>query len=125
MAGGLGAFVAALSWGPTRSVLTKTVLPAPGDGPDREARENGFFNIRLHGSGSKKGGECFRMTSRVKGHKDPGYGETAKMLGESALCLALDGVNLESEGGVLTPATAMGMTLVNRLRRAGMIFEVE
>jgi len=47
------------------------------------------------------------------------------MLGEAALCLALDGAELPSPGGVLTPASAMGMTLVGRLRRAGMVFAVD
>jgi len=124
LAGGLGAFVTALSWGPTRSILSKTLLPSPGEGPSRETRENGFFNISLHGSGTGAGGDDFKLTAKVKGHKDPGYGETAKMLGESALCLALDGAHLESDGGILTPATSMGMALVNRLRRAGMVFEL-
>ncbi len=125
MAGGLGAFVAALRWGPTRSLLSATLLPSPGEGPSRKTRENGFFNITLHGSGSAADGKRFELTARVIGHKDPGYGETAKMLGEAAYCLALDGTGLESDGGVLTPASAMGMTLVNRLCRAGMVFKVE
>jgi short subunit dehydrogenase-like uncharacterized protein len=60
----------------------------------------------------------------VKGTSDPGYGETAKMLGESALCLAQDGAKLDARFGVLTPASAMGMHLVERLRAAGMTFEV-
>ena len=53
---------------------------------------------------------------------DPGYAATARMLAESALCLAFD--HVESPGGVLTPASSMGMKLVNRLRGAGMTFEV-
>ena len=62
--------------------------------------------------------------ARVKGEQDPGYGETSKMLGESAVCLALDGADLGTPGGILTPASSMGMTLVDRLRQAGMTFEV-
>jgi len=46
------------------------------------------------------------------------------MLGESALCLALDGDRLPGGGGVLTPATAMGDTLAERLRAAGQTLEV-
>ena len=61
----------------------------------------------------------------MKGTSDPGYGETAKMLGESALCLALDAPSLDERFGVLTPASAMGMHLVDRLRRAGMTFAVD
>lgn len=125
-AAGQGAFVAALGFGPTRSLLTRTVLPSPGTGPSREARERGFFKIRLHARGrAEKDGEAPRLVGRVQGRRDPGYGETAKMLGESALCLALDGPELDTPGGVLTPAAAMGRTLLDRLRRAGMVFAVE
>jgi short subunit dehydrogenase-like uncharacterized protein len=53
--------------------------------------------------------------------QDPGYGETAKMLSETAVCLALDG--LTAPGGVLTPASCLGTRLVERLRGAGMTFE--
>ena len=60
----------------------------------------------------------------VGGNNDPGYGETAKMLGESALCLALDTDLPTSTGGVLTPASSMGERLVDRLRAAEMRFEV-
>jgi short subunit dehydrogenase-like uncharacterized protein len=125
VSGGLGAFVAALSWGPTRALLKRTVLPSPGEGPSREARENGFFKLSLHGGGTTAGGQPIRAVARVAGTRDPGYGETAKMLGESALCLALDGAELGSPGGILTPAAAMGMRLVDRLRSAAMVFEVD
>jgi short subunit dehydrogenase-like uncharacterized protein len=54
---------------------------------------------------------------------DPGYAATAVMLGESALSLALD--DGPQAGGVLTPATAIGTTLIERLRTAGFTFEVE
>ena len=64
------------------------------------------------------------MRGKVRGEKDPGYGETAKMLGESALCLAFDEAELPEAAGCLTPASAMGMILTERLRRAGMTFEV-
>ena len=47
------------------------------------------------------------------------------MIGESALCLALQGAELESDGGILTPSYAMGRHLIERLRRAGMRFEIE
>jgi short subunit dehydrogenase-like uncharacterized protein len=59
----------------------------------------------------------------VSGNHDPGYGETSIMLAEAALCLAED--TLATPGGVLTPASSMGMTLVDRLRKAGMTFRVE
>jgi short subunit dehydrogenase-like uncharacterized protein len=95
-------------------------LPAPGEGPSREERENGFFEIRLIGHGrTRDGAEC-TLRGRVEGQRDPGYGETSRMLAESALCLACD--PLASQGGVLTPAVAMGDPLLVRLRRVGMVF---
>ena len=54
---------------------------------------------------------------------DPGYTETSKMLAESALCLAFDVEQLPDRAGVLTPATAMGVPLIERLRAAGIAFE--
>ncbi len=68
------------------------------------------------------------MKATVSGG-DPGYDETAKMLSESALCLAIHhwppttGDN--SNGGILTPASAMGMTLVERLQKASIRFTIE
>jgi len=123
-AAGLGAFVAGLGWSPTRSLLQKLVLPDPGEGPDRAAREAGFFKIRLHGRGASADGRPVEMVAHVAGTNDPGYGETAKMLGESALCLAFDADLPNQTGGVLTPASCMGTPLVDRLRAAGMRFEV-
>jgi short subunit dehydrogenase-like uncharacterized protein len=124
VAGGLGAFVAAVAWSPTRSALRKLILPDPGEGPDRAAREAGFFKISLHGWSSGSDGQPVEMVAHVEGNNDPGYGETAKMIGESALCLVLDGDAIETRGGVLTPASCMGLPLVDRLRTAGMRFEV-
>jgi short subunit dehydrogenase-like uncharacterized protein len=62
-----------------------------------------------------------RVVTRVSGG-DPGYDETAKMLGESALCLAFD--ELPETAGQVTTATAMGDALIDRLRKAGIGFEV-
>jgi len=69
-------------------------------------------------------GSGARMHGTVTGVGDPGYDETAKMLGESALCLARDRDATRTEGGVLTPASCLGMTLVQRLRKQGMTFDV-
>ncbi|HSN57355.1 MAG TPA: enoyl-ACP reductase [Candidatus Sulfomarinibacteraceae bacterium] len=121
---GLGALMGALGWGPTRSLLERTVLPSPGEGPSAETRERGYFSITLHSRGPDHEDREVRLTGKVRGDRDPGYGATAVMLAESALCLALDGGELPSGGGVLTPAAAMGMRLVERLRQAGMVFEV-
>jgi len=117
---GVAAFVTIGSTGPGRSIL-KPLLPAPGQGPSKAQRDAGFFRVRIVGQ-SESGG---RAVARVEGKSDPGYGETAKMLGESALCLALDGDRLEPRHGVLTPASAMGNRLIERLRAAGMTFAIE
>ena len=61
------------------------------------------------------------MTCEVRGG-DPGYDETAKMLAESALCLALD-ESLPEHFGVVPPAAAMGDAFIARLQAAGIAFE--
>jgi len=94
-------------------------LTARGEGPSKEDRENGFYNIVLLG----KLADGSTITTKVKGDKDPGYGSTSKMLGESAVCLAKD--KLPAISGVLTPSTAMGDALLKRLKaNAGLSFEV-
>jgi short subunit dehydrogenase-like uncharacterized protein len=120
VAGALLGTVAGLSFGPTRKVLDR-VLPEPGQGPNEKARTNGFFRIELHGRTASGA----RHVATVAAQGDPGYQATALMLGESALCLALDEPALPARAGVLTPATAMGMALVDRLRAAGMTLTVE
>jgi short subunit dehydrogenase-like uncharacterized protein len=118
---GLAGFVSFASVGPLRRWMEKRVLPKPGEGPSKAERDRGYFVFR-HIAQTEDGA---RLEGRVEGRSDPGYGETAKMLGESALCLAEDEAALPERFGVLTPAASMGMHLVERLRRAGMTFRVE
>jgi short subunit dehydrogenase-like uncharacterized protein len=115
---GLGGLMAGLSFGPSRSALQK-VLPSQGEGPSEKARERGFFKIEIHTRTSSGA----RYVCRVAAKGDPGYAATSVMLGEAGLCLALDGERLPDRAGVLTPATAMGSALVERLRAAGFTFE--
>jgi short subunit dehydrogenase-like uncharacterized protein len=110
---GLGALVGGLTFGPTRSVLNR-FLPAPGEGPSEEARRNGFFKIDVH----TRTASGARWVCHVAAPGDPGYAATAVMLGESALALALDGDKLPDRAGVLTPSTAIGEALADRLRAA-------
>src|SRR4051794_24280445 len=113
---GLGALMIGLSLPPTRYVLDR-VLPKPGEGPDEKSRDNGHFTMDLFGTTTTGA----RYTARVRAKGDPGYAATAVMLGESALALVHDrDVLPPSEGGVLTPAPALGDALVARLRAAGM-----
>ncbi len=123
--GGLAGFLGVAAFGPARKLLER-VLPAPGEGPSKEQREAGYFRARIvAATDARGGGEPARIRGLVEGTSDPGYGETAKMLSEAALCLALEGDELEAPGGVLTPASCFGMRLVERLRSAGMTFRVE
>lgn len=119
LAGGLGALVGGLSFAPSRALLDK-FLPAPGEGPSEEARAKGFFEIDIHTRTSSGR----RYICHVAAQGDPGYAATSVMLGESALCLALDRDRLLPRAGILTPATAMGTALAARLREAGQTYEV-
>jgi len=110
---GLGALAGGLAFGPTRKLLDR-VLPDPGEGPSEKSRESGYFKMEVHADGRR---------AKVAAKGDPGYAATAVMMGEAALCLALD--KLPDRFGVLTPATAMGGALVERLRAAGMTLTVE
>jgi short subunit dehydrogenase-like uncharacterized protein len=95
------------------------LLPQPGQGPSRQARESGYFRIELLG----KSGAGAALRVAVRGDRDPGYGATSRMLGEAAVCLAKD--PLASPGGVLTPSVAMGDALLERLPvHAGVTFDV-
>ncbi|MGW1770803.1 saccharopine dehydrogenase family protein [Streptomyces sp. NPDC002104] len=88
----------------------------PGQGPDAERRARSWFSVRFVGEGGGR-----RVFTEVSGG-DPGYGETAKMFAESALCLAHDA--LPELSGQLTTAVAMGDALLDRLRKAGIRFRV-
>ena len=94
--------------------------PKPGEGPSKEVREAGFFDILFIGI-TDDGRE---IRTVVTGDMDPGYGCTAKMIAESAACLVQDCPDLP--GGFYTPAPAMGERLMQRLiDRAGFTFGVE
>jgi short subunit dehydrogenase-like uncharacterized protein len=114
LVGGAGTVIALAQLPPVRRALMR--IKSPGDGPSPEQRAKAWFRVRMVGEG---GGE--RVVAQVKGG-DPGYGETSKMLAESALCLAHD--DLPRRAGQLTPATAMGNALIERLQRAGIEFSV-
>jgi short subunit dehydrogenase-like uncharacterized protein len=106
-----------LTFAPSRALLGR-VLPSPGEGPSAKSREAGYFRIAIHAATSSGA----RYVARVAARGDPGYAATSMMLGEAAMSLARD--DLPARGGVLTPATAMGMRLVERLRAVGMTLQV-
>lgn len=91
-----------------------------GDGPDKAAREAGFYDLVF--TGVSETGE--RISVKVGDNRDPGYGSTCKIITEAALCLINDVP--DAPGGVLTPAPVFGQAVIDRLRdNAGMVFEVE
>ena len=93
-------------------------VPQPGEGPSRESREQGNYDVLFV---AESGDET--MQARVTGDMDPGYGSTSKMIAESALCLVKDCDALP--GGIYTPAPSMGENLISRLvQRAGLTFDL-
>ena len=115
----LGLFMMFTTFEFSRKNIIQKFLPKPGEGPNKTQQKNGFFKLFMHGLSSS--GETLKM--KITGNQDPGYGSTSKMISEVAICLALDEV--KTEGGIWTPASALGEKLLNRLEKnAGMTFEM-
>jgi short subunit dehydrogenase-like uncharacterized protein len=94
--------------------------PKPGEGPSKEERDTGLYDLLFVGIG--EGGRQVRVA--VRGDRDPGYGSTSKMIAECAICLLRD--TPEVPGGIWTPGAAMGNRLIKRLvDNAGLTFDVE
>ncbi len=93
--------------------------PKPGEGPSREERENGFYDVVFLGVAP----DGTKLAASVKGDRDPGYGSTSKMIAETALALLDDA---STAGGVWTPGAALGQRLIDRLQaNAGIAFTIE
>ena len=120
LSAGLRSAAIAAAFSPTRWLLQKTIVPKQGEGPSLRSQAEGFYDLRFWGTTSSQ--ESFEV--RLLGDKDPGYGSTAKLLGQTGLCMAQD---LESSvrGGFWTPASLLGNALLRRLvESAGLTFEV-
>lgn len=111
---GAGGVVALSQFKYTRNKLLK--VKDPGQGPDDATRANSWFKVHFIGEA-----DGLHVWTRVAGG-DPGYGETAKMLAESALSLALD-KDLPARFGIVTPGAGIGTALIDRLQKAGIEFE--
>ena len=93
--------------------------PQPGEGPSREEREAGFYDVLFLGEDA----DGHRLRVAVAGDRDPGYGSTSKMITEAAVCLL---ENRSTTGGIWTTAPALGQALIERLQaNAGLTFTVE
>ena len=117
---GLGSFMALISNSWMRNKIHKNFLPQPGEGPSREDQERGYFNIHFLAMNGEQ-----KLWTRVSDTIDPGYACTAKMLGETAISLAKDTETLPKQFGVLTPISALGPRLLERLVQADMKFTVD
>ncbi|WP_417357449.1 MULTISPECIES: saccharopine dehydrogenase family protein [Gammaproteobacteria] len=121
----LGTFMLGALVKPGRYLMQRFLLPKPGEGPSEAAQLAGHFDLRFWGKG--EAGQALSL--KVTGDRDPGYGATAKMLGQAALFLALN-MRAGSEktgrpGGFWTPASAFGEGYLDRLRcHSGMTFEL-
>ncbi|MEM9266443.1 MAG: saccharopine dehydrogenase NADP-binding domain-containing protein [Cyanobacteria bacterium P01_F01_bin.13] len=116
---GLGGVAVAMAFSPTRWLLENTLIPKPGEGPSQTAQEQGFYDLRFWGTTAE--GQTIQV--KVTGDRDPGYGSTAKILGQAGLCLAKDFP--AKAGGFWTPASMFGDVLIECLvKAAGLTFEV-
>ncbi|MGQ9424886.1 saccharopine dehydrogenase family protein [Gilvimarinus sp. F26214L] len=121
LAWGLGVFGLGIALPPSRWILEKFVLPKPGEGPSPKAQEEGFYILDFIG----RTGDGRTIHCTVSGDRDPGYGSTAKMLAQAALCLSSEVDRDKVPGGFWTPATALDGKLLARLERhAGLRFEL-
>jgi short subunit dehydrogenase-like uncharacterized protein len=117
----LGALVAPLLFFSLTRNFINYFLPKQGEGPTEYERENGFFKVAFWGRGQQSGKEVI-IRGGVKALKgDPGYKQTAKFAAEAGVCLAMD-QNLPPMYGILTPSTAMGTVLIDRLKNKGVEF---
>lgn len=100
--------------------LSSDKAPKPGEGPSKEERENGFYDVLFIGEAAD--GRVIKAS--VAGKRDPGYGSTSRMIAESAICLVRDAT--DTAGGIWTTAPAMGDKLIKRLtEHAGLTFKLE
>ncbi|CAD5109959.1 saccharopine dehydrogenase family protein [Zestomonas carbonaria] len=100
--------------------LASDKAPKPGEGPSKEERESGFYDVLFIGETA----DGRTLNASVAGQRDPGYGSTSRMIAESALCLLRDATT--TPGGIWTTAPAMGEKLIRRLtEHAGLTFRLE
>ena len=92
------------------------VAKKSGQGPSAALMSKGWFTFRFEGRCGDQS-----VSTEVSGG-EPFYTETSKILAEAALCLIENRADLPTNAGVLTPASAMGEKLIDRLQQAGIAF---
>ncbi|MFT5085235.1 MAG: short subunit dehydrogenase-like uncharacterized protein [Lentisphaeria bacterium] len=118
----LKALLFAASISPLRWLLSRFLLPSPGQGPSKKQQDNGAFLFIFEGNINNKG----TIKCSVSGDSDPGYGATAQMLGEAAVFLALKVSKTDLPGGFWTPASIFKDKLINVLHKnTGICFKVD
>lgn len=105
---------------PGLSRIVDALLPERGEGPSPEQRASGLFEVQ-----ARTTTDSGEYLATVGAQGDPGYAATSVMIGQAALALAVDPGRCHPDGGVLTPAVALGDVLVDRLREQGFRLEVE
>lgn len=106
--------------------IAHLIAPAPGTGPSRHAMETGMFETRVYGFGPSTNNEERVVCCKIFGKGDPGYRLASRMVAEAAVCMALkEDQQWSKNGGVLTPASALGTPYVERLNNAGIIFSIQ
>lgn len=110
--------VVATGWG--RDLVAR-LGPKPGEGPSEAVMRDGFMRYRYAAVGERG----TTLLGRLSYAGDPGNHATVAMLGCSGLCLALDGARLPPGGGVLTPASAIGLALRERMVSAGFEISID
>ncbi|WP_341205659.1 saccharopine dehydrogenase NADP-binding domain-containing protein [uncultured Psychrosphaera sp.] len=113
---GLLTFGVLASFSFTRSILQRYIVPKPGQGPTMDTVKNGFFNVELYGSTANGG----KVTLKVTGQGDPGYGSTCQMISETAILL-LQKTPEQTGVGFITPASGLGLDLVDRLQKHAQV----
>jgi len=106
---------------PLRKIV-RPLMKKPGEGPSKEARENGWFSATYKALADDGDVSVFKM----HGKGDPGYKITSLLVTESALCLVENEQDLpggSDYGGILTSASGLGGALISRLKNAGIVFE--
>ncbi|GAB5363285.1 hypothetical protein AAMO2058_000870400 [Amorphochlora amoebiformis] len=100
---------------PCKAFMYAFFLPKPGQGPSRESMKEGYLKVSAIAR-SMKGS---KLLVRIGFSVDPGYEDTARILVESGLCTLQDEIEKEGKCGLLTPASAFGSKLLDRLRENG------